>query len=229
MSEPAKREQSSTVGEKSPSSFSYRQYRGEEDLHLVRGLIDVELSEPYSIFTYKYFLHHWPQLCVLAFDGSSCFGTIVCKLDQHGEFLRGYIAMLVVEQPYRKLGIGSELVKRAVKEMKDSAADEVVLEAETNNHGALALYQNLGFIRDKRLHRYYLSGTDAFRLKLLLPLPPERLAAEQLSAMQLQAASQPASPDPDALLDAAADASRAANPEPADARGQAVPAATQAE
>ena len=30
------------------------QYRGEEDLHLVRGLVDVELSEPYSIFTYRW-------------------------------------------------------------------------------------------------------------------------------------------------------------------------------
>ncbi len=54
----------------------------------------------------RYFLQTWPQLCYLSFDGAKCFGTIVCKLDQHGEFLRGYIAMLVVEQPYRKLGIG---------------------------------------------------------------------------------------------------------------------------
>ena len=46
------------------------------------------------------------------------------------------------------------MVKQAVEEMKANAADEVVLEAETTNHGALALYQNLGFIRDKRLHRY---------------------------------------------------------------------------
>lgn len=59
--------------------------------------------------------------------------------------------------------------------------------------------------------RYYLSGTDAFRLKLLLPLPPERLAAEQLYAMQLQAGGQPAAPgaDPTALLEAAAEASKA--------------------
>ena len=31
--------------------------------------------------------------------------------------------------------------------------EEVVLEAEVTNSGALALYQALGFIRDKRLHR----------------------------------------------------------------------------
>ena len=51
------------------------------------------------------------------------------------------------------MGAGSELVKRSIEEMKRNSADEVVLEAETTNYGALALYQNLGFIRDKRLHR----------------------------------------------------------------------------
>ena len=32
--------------------------------------------------------------------------------------------------------------------------------------GALRLYEGLGFVRDKRLPRYYLNGNDAFRLKV---------------------------------------------------------------
>lgn len=48
---------------------------------------------------------------------------------------------------------------------------QVTLEAEVTNKGALALYGRLGFIRAKRLFRYYLNGVDAFRLKLLFPLP----------------------------------------------------------
>jgi len=50
-------------------------------------------------------------------------------------------------------------------------ADQVTLEAEVTNKGALALYGRLGFIRAKRLYRYYLNGVDAFRLKLLFPRP----------------------------------------------------------
>lgn len=42
----------------------------------------------------------------------------------------------------------------------------MVLETEYTNEGALGLYQRLGFIKDKRLYRYYLNGVDAFRLKL---------------------------------------------------------------
>ena len=47
----------------------------------------------------------------------------------------------------------------------------MTLEAEVTNKGALALYGRLGFVRAKRLFRYYLNGVDAFRLKLLFPNP----------------------------------------------------------
>ena len=42
---------------------------------------------------------------------------------------------------------------------------QVVLEAEASNTTAIALYESLGFFRDKRLEKYYLIGGDAFRLK----------------------------------------------------------------
>lgn len=53
---------------------------------------------------------------------------------------------------------------------------QVVLETEFDNEAALALYESLGFIREKRLFRFYLNGKDAFRLTLSVapyyPLPP---------------------------------------------------------
>lgn len=132
-------------------------------------LVASELSEPYSIFTYRYFIASWPGLCWMAYSGGKCVGAIVCKLDDHRGVFRGYIAMLVVAKTHRKYGIGTELVRRSLKVMREAGADECVLEAEECNRGALALYQHLGFIRDKYLVRYYLNGVNAFRLKLLLP------------------------------------------------------------
>ncbi|PSC69630.1 N-alpha-acetyltransferase MAK3 [Micractinium conductrix] len=150
------------------------------------GLIDNELSEPYSVFTYRYFLHNWPHLCFLVFAGPHCFGTVVAKMEEHrGKAMRGYIAMLTVEKEYRYLGVGSELVQRSIAAMIAGGCDEVALEAEVSNAGALRLYQKLGFIRDKRLHRYYLSGSDAYRLKLLLP-PSAEQQQELEAALQLQ-------------------------------------------
>ena len=44
-----------------------------------------------------------------------------------------------------------------------------MLETEYDNFAALSLYESLGFIREKRLHRFYLNGKDAFRLVLVVP------------------------------------------------------------
>lgn len=79
--------------------------------------------------------------------------------------------MLVVLKRYRKLGLGRELVRRCLTVMQREGADECVLEVEYNNEGALRLYQSLGFIRDKRLEKYYLNGHDAFRMKLRFKKP----------------------------------------------------------
>lgn len=43
----------------------YRQYRSEDDLHEIMALISKDLSEPYSIYTYRYFIYNWPTLCIL--------------------------------------------------------------------------------------------------------------------------------------------------------------------
>lgn len=97
-----------------------------------------------------------------------CVGAIVCKLDLHRDTRRGYIAMLAVDENFRKRGIGSTLVRKAIREMIEGDAEEVVLETEITNRPALQLYEALGFVRDKRLFRYYLNGVDALRLKLWL-------------------------------------------------------------
>lgn len=141
-----------------------------EESHLVdlMKMIDSELSEPYSIFTYRYFLYNWPQLCILAYQDSQLIGVIVCKADKHRNALRGYIAMLAVKIEMRRAGIGRKLVEMAIKEMKNCKVDEIVLETEVTNVAALRLYDSFGFARDKRLQSYYLNGNDAFRLKLWL-------------------------------------------------------------
>eukprot|EP00963_Diacronema_lutheri_P011383 scaffold1386_cov342-Pavlova_lutheri.AAC.12 len=90
-------------------------------------------------------------------------------MDTHRIYERGYIAMLVVQRKHRHLGLGTGLVRSAIQVMREERCEEVALEAEVTNLGAIRLYEKLGFIRDKRLHRYYLHGADAFRLKLLLP------------------------------------------------------------
>lgn len=147
--------------------IDYREYESELQMPSIMALIQKDLSEPYSIYTYRYFIHNWPRLCFLALHDGRCVGAIVCKLDIHRQNTRrGYIAMLAVDKDYRKLKIGTTLVQKAIQAMLEDDADEVVLETEITNRPALRLYENLGFVRDKRLFHYYLNGVDALRLKL---------------------------------------------------------------
>uniref|UniRef100_A0A7N0R954 Uncharacterized protein n=1 Tax=Kalanchoe fedtschenkoi TaxID=63787 RepID=A0A7N0R954_KALFE len=67
-------------------------------------LVDEELSKPYSIFTYRYLVYLWPQLLSLVFHRGRCVRTVVCKMWEHRNTFRGYIAMLVVIKPSRIRG-----------------------------------------------------------------------------------------------------------------------------
>nr|AEE62100.1 unknown [Dendroctonus ponderosae] len=155
--------------EENHEKIDFDPYDSELQMPMIMKIIQKDLSEPYSIYTYRYFIHNCPKLCFLAMCEGQCVGAIVCKLDLHRKVVRrGYIAMLAVDQKYRKLRIGSSLVQMAIHEMTHGDADEVVLETEVTNKPALKLYEKLGFVRDKRLFRYYLNGVDALRLKLWL-------------------------------------------------------------
>ncbi|KAJ3992417.1 acyl-CoA N-acyltransferase, partial [Lentinula boryana] len=154
------------------SPITYRLYTGEPDLPHIISLIASELSEPYVIYTFRYFLTQWPHLSFLAYTPQSPtpIGVIVCKESIHESSTtnsnsnRGYIAMLSVDKRYRKRGIGYTLVKNSMEAMKLDGVEEITLETEHDNAPALSLYESLGFIREKRLYRFYLNGKDAFRL-----------------------------------------------------------------
>ena len=182
----------------SPNDIIYKQYESELQLPAMTSLISKDLSEPYSIYTYRYFLNLWPDLSYLAYYNDEIIGVIICKLDNvnqttyydpennqdpssSGKNLtieqtleknmvkKGYIGMLAVNDKYRRLGIATTLVEKAIDAMINNYnIKEVMLETEITNRSALNLYGNLGFIRDERLYRYYLNGQDALRLTLYL-------------------------------------------------------------
>ncbi|KAJ9625379.1 uncharacterized protein PV06_07611 [Exophiala oligosperma] len=158
-----------------PPSIAYVQYsldKEPEYLPQIRELISKDLSEPYSIYVYRYFLYQWPELCFMAVDtndDNKLSGVVICKLEPHrGGPLRGYIAMLATKETFRGQGIATTLVSRAIDLMIEKDADEIALETEETNTAAMKLYERLGFLRSKKLHRYYLNGNSAYRLLLYL-------------------------------------------------------------
>mmetsp|Transcript_43351 Transcript_43351/g.57394 ORF Transcript_43351/g.57394 Transcript_43351/m.57394 type:complete len:91 (+) Transcript_43351:104-376(+) len=90
-------------------------------------MIEKELSEPYPIYTYRYFVQKWPHLTMMAYKKGDterkCIGCIVSKLEDQTKQnegttrYRGYIAMLAVDPTCRRLGLGRKLVKRTIETM----------------------------------------------------------------------------------------------------------------
>lgn len=127
------------------NKIDYIPYTDESMLKDVHKLVSKDLSEPYSVFTYRYFLHNWPNLCICAYATENVdknderemkterklIGTIVCKLENNENNIQsGYIAMLAVDVNYRKRGIGMKLVYAGIDNMISMGCREVILETE---------------------------------------------------------------------------------------------------
>lgn len=173
----------------------------EVEIPKIRELIAKELSEPYTLYVYRYFMYNSPDLTVMALDKDELVGVIVSNISPHkNRRYRGYIAMIAVKGEYRGNGIATKLVSSVITAMKEKNVDEVVLETEKVNTAAMKLYENLGFVRSKRLHRYYLNSNDAFRLilplteksTLLTRMMPEEMAIEPTPSVPSAFANQPA-------------------------------------
>ncbi len=149
----------------------YKTYSGETLINEIMDIMKEELSEPYPIFTYRFFLNGWPALNVMVFDrekNNKFIGCIIgkCERNKKGK-MKGYIAMIAVDKDYRGKKIGRNIVEIFISQCKKMfSADEIELETEVTNAAALNLYGCLGFIRTKILYNYYLNNNNAYKLKL---------------------------------------------------------------
>ena len=141
-------------------------FSGQQELAWITQVLRQELAEPYSVFTYYYFLKNWPHLTIIAYLQQQPIGCIIGSIDQQNPH-KAYIAMLVVLKEYRRHKVGKKLFDEFVARVRPTV-DKIVLETECINKAALSFYLRLGFFKTRKMSNYYLSGNDAFRLKLYL-------------------------------------------------------------
>ena len=64
---------------------------------------------------------------------------------------------LFVAPEARRFGVGRRLLEHAHNFGRETGAAELTLETQTTNHAAQALYESLGWVRDREFYTYHLA------------------------------------------------------------------------
>lgn len=95
-------------------------------------------------------------------------GAISCKEDILADGTKQcYIMTVTVLKPYRRYGIASKLLNKAIEDcMVSRDVARMVLHVQSNNEQALAFYKKNDFIVETHLQNYYtdLEPSDCFYL-----------------------------------------------------------------
>jgi ribosomal-protein-alanine N-acetyltransferase len=156
------------------TEFSMRKF-DTRDLDAVIEINRTCLPENYASFFFIDTYRSCPSAFVVAEVGSKLVGYIMCRVE-HGfsdirrvRFVRkGHIISIAVIPEYRRLGIASGLVNRALQALREINADECYLEVRTSNENGLKLYEKLGFAAARRVSHYYADGAEA--IVMVIPL-----------------------------------------------------------
>lgn len=83
-------------------------------------------------------------------------GAISCKEEQHEGGPQVYIMTITVLKPYRRYGIGSTLLNKAIEDCaKSKKIKSMYLHVQEGNDSAMEFYKKHGFEVQERLADYY--------------------------------------------------------------------------
>uniref|UniRef100_A0A7S4GLE3 N-acetyltransferase domain-containing protein n=1 Tax=Oxyrrhis marina TaxID=2969 RepID=A0A7S4GLE3_OXYMA len=109
--------------------------------------------------------------CRLAYYADILVGAICCRVEIEDGRPRLYVMTLGVLEPYRRMGIASQLIRDIVakveQEKEKSKISEIVLHMQTSNTPGLQFYERHGFENAKLVPNYYqkIDPPDAYLLR----------------------------------------------------------------
>ena len=132
------------------------------DIFPVIALAFETLPERYHPSIFTQFYESCPEGFLVALNNEAIIGFLI-GIKTTPDTAR--ILMLAVKDAHRKQGIGSALLTRFIKEMKQQNVTKVELEVRTSNKGALRFYQSRGFLLQTTLQQFYQNGENAYSMR----------------------------------------------------------------
>ena len=99
------------------NGLKFRPYRDDRDLHDIRELFASEFSEPYQVWTYRFFAEQYPSLTFFATHEDKIVACCMCMLQsEYKQRVQGYIGMICVEDQWKRSKIGQHMAELAFVE-----------------------------------------------------------------------------------------------------------------
>lgn len=132
-----------------------------DDISQVITIEHSSFKDPYpaDIITFLYEKHR--DTFFVAEQGGIILGYIAGITS----WREGHIVSLAILPTWRKKGIASQLVEELYQIFKRYGKKRVKLEVRISNKAAIALYEKLGFVKQKIVKNYYQDGEDAVMMK----------------------------------------------------------------
>ncbi len=128
-------------------------YAIESDLADIVAIENSSMSAPWSLDSYSE-----------AIDSEHAFILVATVDDDIAGFAVFYLTPpeselpdIVVNDKYRRMGVGRALLHYAFSELKDRSVDKVFLEVRVSNYAARALYDSIGF-QQIGIRKYFYSA-----------------------------------------------------------------------
>ncbi|MEM2910022.1 MAG: ribosomal protein S18-alanine N-acetyltransferase [Nitrososphaerota archaeon] len=140
------------------------------DLLQVMHINRLCLPENYTFSFFEALYRDAPRAFFVAEHNGKIVGYVMCrierifsKIDKFKLKKAGHIVSIAVLPDYRRMHIGSALMKCATEALKNEYdCYEVYLEVRVSNEPAITMYEKLGFYKVERQEHYYIDGEDAY-------------------------------------------------------------------
>jgi ribosomal protein S18 acetylase RimI-like enzyme len=88
-----------------------------------------------------------PELFLVALDGDQVIGSIMAGYDGH----RGWLYSVAVRDSYRRLGVGTALVRSAEERLRTMGCSKINLQVRASNAAVVGFYSRLGYEIEERI------------------------------------------------------------------------------
>jgi ribosomal-protein-alanine N-acetyltransferase len=139
-----------------------------KDLEHVVKINWTTLPEHYDNSFFLNIYSQFPRSFLVAQIGEKVVGYIMCRVEVGFSERRrlhitrkGHVVSIAVLPEYRRRGIASALMGKALEALKDYHVSETYLEVRVSNSAAISLYKKFGFSTVREVAGYYRDGENA--------------------------------------------------------------------